>query len=189
MMLRRLLAENAFLLREVAELRALRELAYQDGLTGLGNRRYLEARLDEELSRSRRGRLRHGSLLALDVDRFRDINAGHGRVIGDRALRWLARLLQDTVGERDVCCRTGANEFMLILPDTEREGAEAIAACIDDRLGQAAGFRWLPMTVSAGVASWPQDGSRLLDLVDVATRVLTAAKRGKQQPTRLHLVR
>jgi hypothetical protein len=75
------------------------------------------------------------------------------------------------------------------LPDTERAGAQAIAACIDQRLQDATGSRWLPMTVSSGIACWPVDGSRLLDLVDVAARVLAEAKRRRQQPARLHLVR
>lgn len=189
MMLRRLLAENAELLREVAELRTLRELAYQDGLTGLGNRRYLEARLDEELTRSRRGgRPRNGALLVLDVDRFRAINEGHGRVVGDRALRWLARLLLDTVDEHDVCCRTGANEFMLILPNVDRAGAEALAACLEERLRGASGHRWLPMNVSAGIATWPEDASRMLELVDGACRALADARRRRHQPFHLRLV-
>jgi diguanylate cyclase (GGDEF)-like protein len=189
MMLRRLLAENAELMREVAELRALRELACQDGLTGLGNRRYLEARLGEELARSRRGRPWHGTLLALSVDRFRVVNDRHGRVVGDRALRWMARLLEDTVGERDVCCRTGADEFMVILPDVERVEADAIVACLHQRLAGATGHRWLPMSVSAGIAAWPADASRLLDVVDVASRALADAKRRRVERPRLQLIR
>jgi diguanylate cyclase (GGDEF)-like protein len=188
-MLRRLLAENAALLREVAELRALRDLANQDGLTGLRNRRYLEARVQEELGRSQRAARRRGALLVIEVVGLEVINGRHGRVVGDRALRWFARLLLDTTRAQDVCCRTGTNEFMVVLPASERAAAESVAADLQARLRSARGFRWLPLAVRVGIGTWPEQGPTVADVLDAAVRALRDPPCGQRQPPRLQLVR
>ena len=110
----------------------LEELAVTDPLTGLYNRRQLEKRLDEELSRSRRQRLGF-SLLLIDLDNFKTYNDLCGHLAGDRALQKTASLLQASAREMDVVTRYGGEEFCVLLPGVDRAGAQATA----DRLLQA----------------------------------------------------
>jgi diguanylate cyclase (GGDEF)-like protein len=189
MLLRRLLQENGQLLREVEELRALRETAYQDSLTGLGNRRYLDVRLEEEMVRGRRQPSRTGTLLVIDVKGFKSINERHGRVVGDRALRWLGKILQDSLRRTDICCRTGGDELAVILPGSDRSAAEEVVLRVRARLNGASGHRWLPLSVSTGLATWPSDALDIQDLVEHAQRALSDDKRRRRpQPPRLWLV-
>jgi diguanylate cyclase (GGDEF)-like protein len=105
---------------------AARELARVDQLTGLGNRRAFDEVLDREIARS----LRVGSSLTVgvaDLDGFKQINDSFGHVKGDECLRTAARALADEVRGPDVCFRWGGDEFALVLPDTDRAGAELLA--------------------------------------------------------------
>ncbi|HVR64745.1 MAG TPA: GGDEF domain-containing protein [Polyangia bacterium] len=186
LLLRRLLRQHTLLLREVVELRALRDFAYHDPLTGLRNARYLGTRLHEELQREGTPA---GALVVLDVEGFGSLNKRHGRKAGDRALVWLAGQLGTAVRASDICCRSGADEFALILPDTDRAGAEVTAFRLIQAAASARGERWLPLHLQVGIATWPGDAGDATSVVTLALRAL-AADRSRQRGAgaRLRLV-
>jgi diguanylate cyclase (GGDEF)-like protein len=189
LLLRRLLQEHAQLLREVTELRLLRDHAYHDPLTGLRNTRYLQIRLNEELQRGGPLGAGAGSLVLLDIDGMGRLNQRHGRAAGDSALRWLSRQLTATVRVSDVCCRTGADRFTLILPDTDRDGAETTVIRIGQAVGAARGESWMPLNFSRGLATWPKDGRDSRELIRSAARSLEDdQRRHRASGARLRLV-
>lgn len=164
----------------------LRQLSATDRLTGLWNRGAFEDRLREEWSRARR----HGrplSLAILDLDHFKDFNDTHGHAAGDAALRTLAESLRAALRREDVLARWGGEEFVVLLPETQ--AADAItrieevrrslerAVPLTTRTGSVLGI-----TASAGVASWPDDGLEVDELLAAADRRLYAAKqRGRNR--------
>jgi diguanylate cyclase (GGDEF)-like protein len=155
--------ENFTLLGRVAA------LARQDALTGLLNRRELEARFAEAASRAGRTGGPFGVLL-VDVDHFKAINDTLGHERGDEALRSIAAMLQKSVRGHDVVARFGGDEFVVLL---EGPAAElAAAAC---RIGQRVGE--LSFSVSIGVGAWPDDCAEPGKLFAVADANLYRAKR------------
>jgi diguanylate cyclase (GGDEF)-like protein len=175
--LERLLQENAALIREVSDLRVLRDLAYRDPLTGLRNQRYLDARLREELTRSERTGVGQGALIALDIDGFGALNARFGSSSGDAALRWAAKRFPGTLRTADVCCRVGGDKFMLLLPDTDRAGAETAVVRLSRATADASGQLWLPIGFSSGIATWPADARTPEDLIAFAQQQLNGDQR------------
>lgn len=110
---------------EAAEGR-IRELAITDELTGLGNRRHVQQRLEEELSRtSRTGRPL--SVALFDVDHFKLVNDEHGHAAGDEVLRSMAAMAVRACRISDLLARWGGEEFLIVLPETDAEGAAIIA--------------------------------------------------------------
>ncbi len=159
-------AENAALRREIAE---YRRLASVDPLTGLGNRRYLDERLAEEVDRARRELTSAFAVLLVDLDGFKAINDQLGHAAGDDTLRWVAAFLNANTRDHDVCFRTGGDEFVVLLPGADREGAALMAQRMRRRLERACAGRTMPVGMSIGVASWPDDGAgaeRLLSVAD-----------------------
>jgi diguanylate cyclase (GGDEF)-like protein len=164
-------------------------LSQTDALTGAHNRRSLFARLDQELERSRR--FEHPMALALvDVDRFREYNEALGHGAGDAVLRTVARLLGAAVRRVDLVARYGGEEFAVVLARADRESAVAAAEKLRAAVEEAA----LPhpasetrrVTISVGVAVFPDDGSELGALVDAADAALFAAKRAGRNVVRAH---
>ncbi|MDE2416094.1 MAG: diguanylate cyclase, partial [Comamonadaceae bacterium] len=143
---------------DITELHELKEelkrQASTDGLTGLANRRSFCARAAHEFERSRR----HGaplSLIAIDIDHFKRLNDSFGHPLGDRVLREFAACCQRMLRDGDLCARTGGEEFCVLLPDTDLDGALPIAEriraltgalCLDDQSPQ------LRISASFGVA-------------------------------------
>ncbi|MBM4380040.1 MAG: sensor domain-containing diguanylate cyclase [Deltaproteobacteria bacterium] len=169
-------------IRDVENARLYR-LSTTDVLTHARNRQYLFQRLPEEVERARR----YGaplSVVLLDVDHFKDLNAQHGHLAGDFALKEFARLALCQVREVDALVRYGGEEFLVLLPHTD--GAGAVRAA--ERLRAAVEklpLRWndqqLPLTVSAGVATWrpgDTDGA-LLGRADKALARAWAAGRNR----------
>ena len=156
----------------------LRRMAAQDPLTGLANRRELERLLRLELQRA----ARHGrplAVLVLDVDRFKLVNDGHGHQAGDRVLVELAQRLRGLAREVDVVARLGGDEFVVVLPETDLAGgrafAERVRAAVAERPFRVDGLE-LPVTVSLGVAAFPDHGASLRALLVQGDRALYAAK-------------
>ena len=119
------------------------------------------------------------ALLLLDLDHFKRVNDTFGHTVGDAVLRELARRLQECVREVDTVARYGGEEFVIICPETDAEGAGRLA----DRVCQTVrddlflvGEDAVPVTVSVGVASLPQNGIASGDLVRAADDALYAAK-------------
>jgi diguanylate cyclase (GGDEF)-like protein len=160
---------------------ALQLLALSDGLTGLANRRHFDQCLDAEFKRA----MRDGSPLGLvmfDVDYFKKFNDHHGHVEGDAALQMVSRAMQAGLRRPgDVAARYGGEEFAMLLPDTDLDGALAVAESIRVAIAMArfphgaSPFRIL--SVSAGVHSLiPRHGQNAHALVAAADRGLYQAK-------------
>lgn len=130
---------------------SLAEQAITDTLTGLSNRRGLEAQMEAILRLARRRR-QPTSLLMLDVDHFKDYNDTFGHPAGDMALREVARVLQETARRSDIVGRFGGEEFVVLLPETGWEGAQDVAERIREAV---AGLDDLErrVTVSVGIAT------------------------------------
>jgi diguanylate cyclase (GGDEF)-like protein len=152
----------------------LRELAHHDALTGLHNRRYLHQRLNEEIARARRSK-KPFALAMLDIDYFKNINDEHGHQMGDEVLCAFAADLLGRLRKTDCVGRWGGEEFLLILPETSREGALGLLDELRKRAGRPR--EGLPrFTVSAGVTELPAEGDDALALVGAADEHLYAAK-------------
>ncbi|HVU50824.1 MAG TPA: GGDEF domain-containing protein [Polyangia bacterium] len=174
----RLSRENAALRREVAKLQVFRSMAYRDPLTGLWNRRYFEERLAEEESRSQRaGAGRRFSLLVVDINDFKVINDQHGHPVGDALLKWAGEFLHTHLRTHDLACRTGGDEFAVLLPDVSAEDAARLVARLREQLVVANRAREIPLGMSLGAATWPDAGATAADLVAHADEEMYADKR------------
>jgi diguanylate cyclase (GGDEF)-like protein len=158
----------------------LAQLAVTDGLTGLYNHRHFHERLALEVERSSRSGLPL-SLLMLDVDHFKQFNDGFGHPAGDEVLRQFARVLADTRRANDVVARYGGEEFAIILVDTAKFTAAKVAERVRERIYShdfaEAALRAGRISVSIGVATFPDDGGDAEALVRAADAALYAAKR------------
>lgn len=166
------------------ELMRTRELALQDELTGLANRRALEQMLADEVARA----LRHGrplSILMADADHFKKINDTYGHRAGDTVLRELARLLTEKLRSIDKPARYGGEEFFVMMPETSvaeaRLVAERIRSSIEEHTFVVDPEDDEPpiplrLTVSLGVAGLPESASTLEAMVEIADRALYDAK-------------
>jgi diguanylate cyclase (GGDEF)-like protein len=154
----------------------LREQAERDWLTGLHNRRYLARELERLSGRPGIG---HCSLAVLDLDHFKSINDRFGHDAGDRVLMRVAALLVDQLRTDDVVVRTGGEEFVVLMPGTERNAA---AACSERLRTAIRDEPWdriasgMTVTASVGVATLP-DASDFAGLGKLADDRLYAAKR------------
>ncbi|HEY1132767.1 MAG TPA: GGDEF domain-containing protein [Roseateles sp.] len=153
--------------------------AERDPLTGLGNRRHLERRCAELLPTAQREQ-RPLALAQLDIDHFKSINDRCGHAAGDRVLTVMAQLLQDSMRASDVVVRQGGEEFVIVLPDTDRSAAIDVCERLRERVaihpwGELGGPDW-QVTVSIGLATdAPYELAPLLEAADAA---LYRAKRG-----------
>lgn len=156
-----------------------RRLAITDSLTGLYNSRYFYKHLDIEVARAKR----YGnslSLMLFDIDNFKSMNDTYGRQEGDELLQGLARTLTSVSRETDVVVRYGGEEFIIMLPNTAREEATALAGRIlhtvqetKIRISSSAG---VSITLSGGIATFPQNASSAKALLSAADNALSAAK-------------
>jgi len=157
----------------------LRSQSIRDPLTGLFNRRYMESTLNRELLRATR-KERPVGLIMMDVDHFKQFNDVHGHVAGDALLRELGAYLQRNTRGDDVVCRYGGEEFVLILPEASLEithhRAEQIRANAKAVLVRHEGKELGPVTLSLGVAAYPQGSQKPSELVDAADGALYKAK-------------
>lgn len=153
-----ILRENAELRRTLAELQHLRELAHRDALTGLWNRRYFEKRMAEELSRTRRDPSGRFTLVIVDLNNMKQINDCFGHDVGDRTLKWVSNFLQSNLREYDVTCRLGGDEFALLLPDAGCDDTAHLLSRLRARLAAANASRDIPVGLSFGAATYPEQG-------------------------------
>jgi len=164
----------------------LREMSYTDGMTGLHNYRFFRLRLKEELARARR-ESSSLSLLIMDVDHFKNYNDTLGHPAGDDVLRKVSNILKKSVRDNDIVARYGGEEFAIILPRATQGGAAALAERIRVKVEEAGFFREevQPMgkvTISIGLASFPQDAPAETELISFADQALYVAKKsGRNQ--------
>jgi diguanylate cyclase (GGDEF)-like protein len=176
--LERLTRENASLKREIARLEVYRAMAYRDPLTGLWNRRYFEDRLQEELSRSRRaGPQRRFSLMAIDLDDFKRVNDVHGHAAGDLVLKEVGEFLIAHLRNHDIACRTGGDEFTVILPDLSAADCGSLVERLRGARTSANLSQAVPVSLSFGTASWPESGDAMDELRARADEAMYADKR------------
>jgi diguanylate cyclase (GGDEF)-like protein len=165
------------------ELDLYKGMAYLDHLTGLRNRRYFEERLEQELSRARRSEL-PCSVLVADVDDFKRINDEHGHATGDLVLKQVGALLLANQRTMDIACRIGGDEFAIILPATDLDGAKSLRS----RLEQAEpGYLDLIVPgscvrLSFGTATYPYEVEEDARLLEYADRAMYADKRARKDP-------
>jgi diguanylate cyclase (GGDEF)-like protein/putative nucleotidyltransferase with HDIG domain len=163
----------------------LYDAARTDSLTKLSNRRGFREQLDLELERARR----HGSpmtVLVGDLDNFKDVNDLRGQRVGDLALQRVAKLLGDGKRPTDATARVGGEQFALILPDTERLEAFALAERLRLTMREAFAEDPTPLTISFGLSIYPEQGETAASLIHAADQALYAAKESGRDRTVLH---
>jgi diguanylate cyclase (GGDEF)-like protein len=152
-----------------------------DGLTELYNYRYMHQYLKVELEREKRYK-RHLSLLMVDIDDFKHYNDLYGHMVGDQVLRKLASILRNATRGCDVICRYGGEEFAIILPETSKE--EAVIVC--ERIRKSVAMTLMvdeeenavgTISVTIGLASFPEDADNKDDLIERADKALYQGKR------------
>jgi diguanylate cyclase (GGDEF)-like protein len=156
----------------------LREQAIRDPLTGLFNRRYLDATLEREIGRAER----EGypvSIVMIDVDHFKRVNDERGHAAGDQTLRFLGAQLRSGLRTGDIACRYGGDEFLLVLPNTSLRNAYTRAEEWR-RAVESSSVYWMEWheatTLSAGVAAFPQHGVTPAEVLASVDAAMYAAK-------------
>ncbi len=154
------------------------KLAVTDDLTQVYNYRFLKSALRREIKRA--GRYHQDlALLMIDVDNLKAYNDRHGHLRGSFLLREMAGLFATHVRSWDLVAKYGGDEFTVILPQTDRAGA----ATVGERLRAAVAEHQFPLaergsiTVSSGIAHFPEDGDSVTTLIEAADRALYLAKR------------
>jgi diguanylate cyclase (GGDEF)-like protein len=169
--------ERAKYLRQTEE---LKRISITDSLTGFLNRRYFHERLIEEIARSKRHTTAM-SLAIMDLDDFKLLNDTYGHQAGDEALKAIARCVHHSIRAIDVAARYGGEEFTLILPQTNKADACQIAERICQEIADLTLSHQLlegyeQLTVSIGLATYPEDAETPEALIRCADTALYAAK-------------
>ncbi|NJD29022.1 MAG: bifunctional diguanylate cyclase/phosphodiesterase [Chloroflexi bacterium] len=164
-------------LRELYE--TAREAALRDSLTGLGNHRSFQEPVERMVEASRR----YGApfaLVLLDVDEFKRINDARGHAVGDQLLAELGDLIRTTIRLTDAGFRVGGDEFAVLLPHTDAEGAATMTRRLLGRAleGRGHGSYPNPISFSAGITACPEFGATRLELTAQADAALYRGKRG-----------
>ena len=146
-----------------------------DGLTGLYNHRHFHERLEEEIARSSRSR-KGFSMIMADIDIFKTYNDIYGHLAGDRALRKAGQYIVFSIRATDQAFRYGGEEFAIILPDTSTEEAYIVAERIRKTIEAKTSICSMPLTMSLGIAGWPDDGIMREELIRAADNALYRAK-------------
>jgi diguanylate cyclase (GGDEF)-like protein len=176
-----MLTASALSLALVSRSQRLLQMATSDHLTGLFNRGYVDDRFAIELSRARR----YGkqlSIAVIDADRFKSLNDTHGHSAGDLVLRTIGSMLRESFRQSDTAGRYGGEEFVVILPETDMEAAQRKVERLREQVANtpielATRGEKIRMTISAGLASYPQDGEDAADLFALADERMFQAKR------------
>ncbi|MBX7100941.1 MAG: sensor domain-containing diguanylate cyclase [Myxococcaceae bacterium] len=162
----------------------MERMATTDGLTNLLNHRTFQSRFDDALGTAKRYG-RRLSLILTDIDHFKSVNDTYGHPTGDQVLRGVARILKAKARDVDLVARYGGEEFAIIMPETDEKGAKAIAERIREAV-EAEVFQTeqgpLKITLSLGIATFPEASQEKQALVDLADQCLYFAKRhGRNQ--------
>ena len=167
---------NAWLLGEI------RRMADTDGLTGIANRRFFEHALEKEISRAKRSG-EQLTLVMLDIDHFKQLNDTHGHQVGDQILHEVGSVLSQTCRDFDVPARYGGEEFAVLLPGCSTQESFSAAGRLRKVISEMEGA--VPVTASAGVATFPLHAADAAALVKAADEALYESKRlGRDRVTR-----
>jgi diguanylate cyclase (GGDEF)-like protein len=165
--------------KRAAEREYYEQISRIDGLTGLYNRGYFYNLMDSEISRAER--YKHNfSLLMIDIDDFKKINDTYGHQVGDEVLKELASLLTSFIRKHDAVARYGGEEFAIILPQTAKKdgslfGNRVVNGVASSKIKEISQDNRL--TISAGLAGYPDDAHTQKDLIKKADEALYHAKR------------
>ncbi len=159
--------------------RNAQQLMYSDDLTGLYNHRYMKIALHQEIMRSQRYGLKF-SVLFMDLDRFKEINDQHGHLAGSAALQEVGRLMRGCVRDVDTLFRFGGDEFAALLVETDRRAARVVAERIRGLVEQHVFLEDentpSQVTVSIGIATFPDDSTSQEQLLDLADQAMYTGK-------------
>ncbi len=181
-----MLTASALSLAIVARSQRLLQLATSDPLTGLHNRGYVDERFAIELSRARRYE-KPLTIAVIDADHFKLLNDTHGHPSGDLALRKIGAILRESFRQSDTAGRYGGEEFVVILPETDMEVAERKLEMLREAVANTpialpSRGQVIQVTVSAGLASYPEDGEDAAELFALADdRMFRAKKEGRNR--------
>lgn len=179
-LLRKIAGQTALVIDRITQYQHHRELSLTDELTGLFNRRYFNQRFDREIQRAQRYE-RPLTVIMIDIDHFKTFNDNNGHLMGDRVLQSVAGLLERSIRKSDILARFGGEEFVILLPEIDREHGRKVA----EKLRRAVDRAEFPkeetqplgrITISLGVASFPEDATSTSDLLERADRALYIAK-------------
>jgi len=171
-------------LRRAKFYQKVQELSIRDSLTELYNRRYFLDRLKEEINRANKLKLIF-SFIMIDIDDFKKCNDSFGHLVGDYVLREIAKTIKDNTRHIDLVCRYGGEEFCVLFPNTGREGgyfaSERIRSNLENKIIKAYDEE-LKVTVSIGLACFPEDGLSYTEIIEKSDLALYIAKaKGKNQ--------
>jgi diguanylate cyclase (GGDEF)-like protein len=163
-----------------------KQLSITDELTEVFNRRYFSQQFEREIQRAKR--YHHSiAIIMLDIDHFKAYNDRHGHTLGDHALKTVARKLENILRKADIIARYGGDEFIIMLPEISNEQARKVANKLRKEIEKPSSAngadRVAPdVTISLGVAVYPQDTSDPYQLVEFAdTALYTAKSRGRNR--------
>lgn len=172
-------AQVALALGRIKFIATLQTLSVTDALTGIANRRHWDGRLAEEIARAQRYRY-PVAVLMVDIDHFKRVNDTHGHQVGDEVLRQVAERLRSTLRRTDFLARYGGEEFGIIAPQTALEAAKVLAERLRRAIArepiQVNNELSIPLTISVGVAVFPDHAQNESDLVAAADAALYRAK-------------
>jgi diguanylate cyclase (GGDEF)-like protein len=162
----------------------MERMATTDGLTGLYNHRTFQTKADEILAQARRYQ-RKCSVVLTDVDHFKSVNDTYGHPTGDQVLKGVARIIKSLARDTDIVARYGGEEFVIVMPETDAKGAFTISERIREAV-KAEVFQTemgpLKITMSLGIATFPDNGMEKQQLIDLADQCLYHSKRnGRNQ--------
>jgi diguanylate cyclase (GGDEF)-like protein len=169
-------------IRRMLREKQLFEQSHRDGLTGLYNHAYMQMLLDREIERSQRyGRV--FSLFMFDLDHFKNVNDMYGHQAGDEILKQVSEVVIQTMRQSDLVARYGGEEFLVILPETDSEGASVLAERLRRNISElmvSIVAEEISVTVSIGVLTCNDCGDHLdkHQIVEAADKAMYASKNG-----------
>ena len=163
----------------------LRAISSIDKLTGLYTRKYFESALQKEILNASMGN-QELSIIMMDIDRFKAVNDRFGHQIGDEILSQIASLIMTNIRETDICGRYGGEEFVLLLPSTSIRDAYKIAENLRKKIKGSVFIESNIITISMGIAVYPEHSIWMKDLIDKADQALYYSKENGRDRTTIY---
>jgi diguanylate cyclase (GGDEF)-like protein len=185
------LSTSASVLSNLQLLQTMREQANIDPLTGLYNRRFCKDYARKMMAMARRRDAPLGFIM-LDLDHFKSINDVYGHEIGDRILKQFAKIVTQSMRETNLTARLGGEEFIILLPDTGASACQVVAERIRNAvtrmsMPQVKDSQVPPVTVSLGIAVYPEHGATLEEMLAASDRALYESKRAGRNRSTLYV--